>query len=189
MMWSIAISAAVLQRNSVPSPAVEQMGAGAPALWLPGLDDLEQRSWQQFAESSTRLVVALNQTLTEQHGLGLFELRLLEVLAKSDSGSARMSELAGALMLLRSRVTWLTGRLEAQGLLRRARFAGDGRGVRAEITPAGRNRAAEARKTYAQLIRVLYVNRMSRQQMLALGASCQQINESMAAAELRVKPN
>ena len=132
------------------------------------------------------LLAALNQSLG-RHRLDLFELRLLEVLARSDTGSARMSELAESLMLLRSRVTWLTRRLETRGLVRRGRIAGDGRGVRAEITPDGRMRVAEARKTYAQQIRQLYVNQMSRQQMLALGASCQQINSSLAVAELRAK--
>lgn len=132
------------------------------------------------------LLAALNHTLTSRHGLDLFELRLLDFLARSETGSARMSELAEALMLLRSRVTWLTGRLETRGLLRRARKPGDRRVVMAEITADGRIRVGEARKTYAQEIRRLYVNQMSRQQMLALGAACQQINASLA--EIHSKP-
>ncbi|TXH19110.1 MAG: MarR family transcriptional regulator [Mycobacterium sp.] len=164
------------------------MGAKPQAMWLPGLDENEQRSWREFVESSTGLLVALNQTLTARHQLDLFELRLLDFLAKSDTGSARMSELAEALMLLRSRVTWLTRRLETRGLLRRARIQGDGRAVLAEITTEGRTRVAEANRTYAQEIRRLYVNQMSRQQMLALGAACQRINASLVPAEVRTNP-
>ncbi|RRR39856.1 MarR family transcriptional regulator [Mycolicibacter terrae] len=155
---------------------------------LPGLDDVEQETWQQFVEASMGLLAVLNRHLMEQHRLNLFELRLLDFLTKSDNGSARMSELAEELMLLRSRVTWLTGRLEVRGLLHRVRNPGDGRGVLAEITPDGRMRVREATKTYAQQVRLLYVNRMSRQQMLALGASCDQINTSLKAAGLPAKP-
>lgn len=123
-----------------------------------------------------------------RHQLDLFELRLLEFLTKSDTGSARMSELAEGLMLLRSRVTWLTRRLEARGLVRRTPIPGDGRGVQAEITPDGRLRVQAARRTYAEQIRRLYLNPMSRQQMLALGASCHQINASFEATGLPAKP-
>lgn len=124
----------------------------------------------------------------DRHQLDLFDLLLLDFLAKSDGGAARMSELATALMLLRSRVTWLTRRLESQGLVHRTRNPGDGRGVLAEITPDGRRRAGEALKSYAQQVRTLYVNQMSRQQMLALGAACHQINTSLEAAGLLAKP-
>lgn len=135
------------------------------------------------------LLAGLNQTLYDRHRLGLSELRLLDFLARSDTGSARMSELAEVLVLLRSRVTWLTRRLETLGLLRRVRIPGDGRGVLAEITPDGRVRVGEARKTYAQEIRRSYVSQMSRQQMLALGAACQKIIASLAAAEeIQTKP-
>lgn len=152
---------------------------------LPGLDETEQRSWQQFVESSIGLLTALNRSLTDQHMLDLSELRVLEFLAKSVTGSARMSELAEALTLRRSRVTWLTRRLEGQGLLRRGPIPGDGRGVGAQITTAGRLKVRDAYRTYANQIRKLYVNQMSRQQMLALGASCQKINSSLLQNEIR----
>ncbi|WP_230987289.1 MarR family winged helix-turn-helix transcriptional regulator [Mycolicibacter heraklionensis] len=166
---------------------MEETGAQGPTMRLPGLEDIEQNSWHEFVESSTGLLAALNRSLMGRHRLDLSELRLLDVLAKSDTGSVRMSDLAAALMLLRSRVTWLTRRLESRGLVRRIPIPGDGRGVRAELTPEGRMRLGEARKTYAEQIRRLYVNQMSRQQMLALGASCRQINASLEAAELPKK--
>lgn len=167
---------------------MEETGAELPTIRLPGLGELEHRSWQHFVESSTGLLAALNRSLTGLHRLDLNELRLLDFLAKSDTGSARMSELAEALMLLRSRVTWLTRRLEARGLVRRTPIPGDRRGVQAELTPGGRIRVVQARKTYAEQIRRFYVNQMTRQQMLALGASCQQINASLEAADPSAKP-
>jgi len=167
---------------------VEESAVELPAIRLPGLDDIEQMSWQQFVVSSTGVLATLNRNLMVRHRLDLNEFRLLDFLARSVTGSARMGELAEELMLLRSRVTWMTCRLEARGLIRRARIPGDGRGVRAEITPEGRMRVGEAVKTYAQQVRRLYVNQMSRQQMLALGASCQRINASLESAELQARP-
>lgn len=144
---------------------------------LPGLDDLEQSCWQQFLMSSMGLLAELNSRLVDQHGLTLFEVELLSVLDKSETWSARMSDLAAALGVLRSRVTWQIRRLEVQGLVSRRPCQDDRRGVLARITPAGRVRVRSALRTYAEQIRALYLAPMTRQQMIALGDSCRQISD------------
>ena len=141
-----------------------------------GLDDAEKRCWHQFFHSSTRLLDTLSNLLVEAHGLTLFDVLMLDLLAKSDSGSARMSDLADAFMLIPSRVTWQIRRLESAGLVQRSRSRGDRRGVHASITPEGRARARSAMTTYAQEIRTHYLDRMSRQQMIALGDGCRRIS-------------
>lgn len=58
-----------------------------------------------------------------------------------------LTELAGRLTCVRSNVTQLVDRLEADGLVRRVEDARDRRSVRAELTPLGRQRqAAGARR-------------------------------------------
>lgn len=150
---------------------------------LPGLDDLEQKCWQQFLMSSMGLLAALNDRLLNQHKLTLFEVELLSLLDKSETWSARMSELATGLGVLRSRVTWQIRRLEARGLVSRNPCPDDRRGVLARITPEGRARVRSALRTYAQEIRALYLDPMTRQQMIALGDSCRQISTPQAAGE------
>jgi DNA-binding MarR family transcriptional regulator len=112
----------------------------------------------------------------DAHGFTLFDVLLLDLLAKSDSGSARMRDLADAFVLAPSRVTQQIRRLQSQGLVSRSPDPDDRRGVIASITNQGRSRLGPAIKTYAQGIRTHYLNQMSRQQMIALGDSCHRIS-------------
>ena len=159
-----------------PPPAADQSCHELPVGNLPGLDDTEQRCWQNFRESSAQLCELLNRLLIERHGLSLFDVRLLQFLAKSDDGSARMGDLADALILIPSRVTQQTRRLEVQGLTRRSTHKGDRRGVVATITRDGRTRLQLALKTYARAVHKHYLGQLSRQQMTALGDSSRRIN-------------
>lgn len=54
-----------------------------------------------------------------------------------------LSELASSLGCVRSNITQLVDRLEAEGLVRRVHDAQDRRSVRAVLTPAGRRRQTE----------------------------------------------
>lgn len=155
---------------------MEETGSESPEQHLPGLDEAEQRCWFEFLDSSARLLEAMNRILIEQHELTLFDFLVLDMLAKSRGGSARMGDLAHELVLQPSRVTQQVRRLEAQGLVQRRRSTNDKRGVIASITRAGRARVRPAVKTYAQTVRMLYLGQMSRQQMIVLGDSSRRIS-------------
>jgi hypothetical protein len=100
-----------------------------PLTWhMPEADGAEIRCWQQFFASSTRLLATLNSSLTEAHGLSLFEVLLLDSLAKSHVGSARMRDLADTFVMAPSRVTQQIRRLQSQGLVSRSADPGDRRG-------------------------------------------------------------
>lgn len=159
------------------SPAMKgQIDPEPPTRHLAELEDAEIRCWQQFFASSTSLLATLNSSLVDAHGLTLFDVLLLDLLAKSDFGSARMSDLADALVMAPSRATQHIRRLESQGLVSRGPDPGDRRGVLASITTTGRTRLGPAIRTYAQGIRTHYVNQMSRQQAIALGDSCRRVS-------------
>ena len=119
---------------------MEGMIAGRTASDMPGLDIAEQRSWQNFLDSALRMYATLNRSLVDAHHLTLNDVRLLDILDKSATGSARMGDLADGLMSLPSRVTRQIRRLELQGLVRRGASPDDGRGVLASITEEGRVR-------------------------------------------------
>jgi DNA-binding MarR family transcriptional regulator len=57
-----------------------------------------------------------------------------------------LSELAEKLTCVRSNITQLVDRLEADGLVKRTDDPADRRGVRAEVTPLGRERQAAGAK-------------------------------------------
>ncbi|MGV0740843.1 MarR family winged helix-turn-helix transcriptional regulator [Mycolicibacterium sp. XJ870] len=162
---------------------------GLPTCDLPGLDDTEMSCWRRFVGSSQHLFASVNSTLVTTHHLSLPDVLVLYVLATCD-GSARMSVLARTLMLSPSRVTQQISRLESLGggLVRRTSAPGDMRGVLADITVRGRMRAQPAVETYAQAIRTHYLDRLSRQQMIALGEICRRISTPLKSEGLPAKP-
>lgn len=160
---------------------MEGMIAGRTASAMPGLDIAEQRSWQNFLDAALRLYATLNKSLVETHHLTLNDVRLLDILDKSDQGCARMGDLADELMSLPSRVTRQIHRLESQELVRRCSSPDDGRGVLATITPQGRARLQEALATYGDGVRAHFLAKLSRTQIAAMGENCRRIGEGLRA--------
>ncbi|MEO3974346.1 MarR family transcriptional regulator [Streptomyces sp. CAU 1734] len=94
----------------------------------------------------------LSQTLQRRHGIGLSEYRALEDLSRTVDGELRMQELADRIGLSQSSVSRLVGRLSAAGYALKDLCPADKRGVYAVITEDGRERFAEARATYAEVL-------------------------------------
>ncbi|SCX28820.1 DNA-binding transcriptional regulator, MarR family [Mycolicibacterium fluoranthenivorans] len=146
---------------------------------MPGLDIAEQRSWQNFLDSALRLYATLNRSLVDAHRLTLNDVRLLDILDRSMTGSARMGDLAENLMSLPSRVTRQIHRLEKLKLVQRVASPEDGRGVLATITDDGRALLKEALETYGDGVRTHYLGRLSRPQMAAVGENCRRISAGL----------
>jgi len=155
------------------------MIAGRTAGDMPGLDIAEQRSWQNFLDSALRMYATLNRALVEAHQLTLNDVRLLDMLDKSPTGSERMGDLAEGLMSLPSRGTRQIRRLEVQGLVRRVASPDDGRGVLASITDDGRQQVREAMVTYGQGVRDNFLGKLSRPQIAAMGENCRRVSVAL----------
>jgi DNA-binding MarR family transcriptional regulator len=147
----------------------------SPTLHSPEPDDAEMECWQEFLDSSTGLLSTLNKSLVDAHGLTLLDVLLLEFLARSATGCARMRDMAAAFVLAPSRVTQHIRRLQSDGLVSRSPDPEDRRGMLTTITSKGRARLVPALETYGREIRAHYLNQMSRPQMIALGDSCHRI--------------
>ena len=158
---------------------MEGIIAGRTAGDMPGLDIAEQRSWQNFLDAALRLYATLNRSLVDKHHLTLNDVRLLDILDKSATGSARMGDLAEGLMSLPSRVTRQIRRLELQGLVRRGASPDDGRGVLASITEDGRAAVHEAMITYGEGVRTHFLGRLSRPQVAAMGENSRRISVAL----------
>ena len=178
-----AAPSAPLGHRWLEPPVAAETDTVPPPDRLPGLDDIERSCWQIFLESSTRLLETLNRRLMTAHRLTMFDFLVLDVLAKSRGGSARMGDLAQTLVVGPSRVTQQVQRLEAAGLVHRSRSADDGRVVIASITRNGLIRVKPAAHTYGRQIRKHYLDQMSRNQMIAMGDSCRRISAPLAGAE------
>ena len=148
---------------------------------MPGLELSEQRAWENFLDAALRVYGSLNRTLSEQHKLSLVDVRLLEILSSSETGAARMGDLAGQLLSLPSRVTRQIRRLEEAGLVRRTASPEDGRGVLAAITDGGREALAAAITTYAEAVRQRFVRPLTRAQVSAVGENCRRISSALTS--------
>lgn len=152
---------------------------GRTAGLMPGLDLAEQRAWENFLDAALRVYGSLNRTLSEQHGLSLVDVRLLEILCSSETGAARMGDLAEQLLSLPSRVTRQIRRLEEAGLVRREASPEDGRGVLAAITDKGREAVTVAITTYAEAVRQRFFRPLTRAQVSAVGENCRRISSAL----------
>lgn len=148
---------------------------------MPGLDVTEQQAWESFLDAALRIYGSLNKTLSEQFKLTLVDVRLLDILSRSETGSARMGDLAEQLLSLPSRVTRQIKRLEDAGLVTREASPEDGRGVLASITERGRQLVSEAIGTYADAVRERFLTPLTRQQMTAMGENCRRITMALKA--------
>ncbi|MDY6999936.1 MAG: MarR family transcriptional regulator [Actinomycetota bacterium] len=160
---------------------MEGIIGGRTASDTPGLDIAEQKAWQNFLDASLRLYATINRSLVDGHELTLNDVRLLDLLARSATGSARMGDLAEALMSLPSRVTRQIHRLEQQGLVLRGASPEDGRGVLASITAEGRTALSEALQTYGAAVRTHFLDPLSRTQVTAMGENSRRISAGLKA--------
>jgi DNA-binding MarR family transcriptional regulator len=108
--------------------------------------------WRELLDRHARISCALERALHE-HGLGVSEFEVLDLLAGCEHGCLRIQELADTVHLSQSALSRVVGRLEADGLVTRSLCENDRRGVFAGITEAGRARHAEAKPAHRAVLR------------------------------------
>jgi DNA-binding MarR family transcriptional regulator len=124
------------------------------------LPERELAAWAGFLRTHAKLVRELDDELTAAHGLPLSSYDVLAQVESATESRLRMSELADAVLLSRSGLTRLVGRLEDQGLLERVGCENDARGAYAVLTEAGRRRLEEARETHLRGVRERFLDRL-----------------------------
>jgi DNA-binding MarR family transcriptional regulator len=134
--------------------------------------DDELGAWREFLRAHARLTRQMETDLVREQRLSLASYDVLVQLAEAPERRLRMTDLANALLLSRSGVTRLVGRLERIGLVSRSRAAGDGRGVVAELTDRGLDRLRTASGTHLSGITRHFADRLDPAQLAALAEIC-----------------
>ncbi|TQN37871.1 MarR family transcriptional regulator [Blastococcus colisei] len=119
---------------------------------VPGASPRPAETWLRIVQVHDRITRRVDSALHRQHGLSLTAFEALRRLAESSGERASMGELAEALGLSRAGVTSTVNRLVAEGLVLRERGDGDRRLLHARLTPAGRQRVAQAAGTHDDLV-------------------------------------
>ena len=109
-------------------------------------------AWRTIAASHAAACAALERELGKRHGLGVSEFEVLDRLAERGERDFRAQELADAVHLSQSALSRLIDRLEVHGLVERCLCGEDRRGIYVTLTPAGRDRHAEAAPTHREVL-------------------------------------
>jgi DNA-binding MarR family transcriptional regulator len=124
-----------------------------------GLDADQLGAYFALIEAGDRLQRAVADQLAE-HGLTHLQFSLLARLHDASTqapdaslGGLRMNELADALVVSRSGLTYQLTQLEKTGLAERTTTPDDDRGVVARITPAGSTRIVETMPGHVALVK------------------------------------
>lgn len=133
----------------------------------------ELASWREFLRAHARLTRQMETDLVHEQRLSLASYDVLVQLAEAPGRRLRMTDLAEALLLSRSGVTRLVGRLEHIGLVTRCRAVDDGRGVVAELTDRGLDRLRTASATHLAGIARHFAGRLTPVQLARLREICE----------------
>jgi DNA-binding MarR family transcriptional regulator len=117
------------------------------------LTESEQMVWRSLLCAEARLNERLDQELRAAHGLSMAEYGVLVHLSEGPADGVRMSDLAERLLLSRSGLTRRVDSMARAGLVTRSSCPADGRGLMAQLTPAGRRRLEEAAPTHVAGVR------------------------------------
>jgi DNA-binding MarR family transcriptional regulator len=136
----------------------------AEVAWL---DDTELRAWRSLLGAHRRLLQRLDAELQATQELSVADYGVLVELSEA-GGQMRMSELAERMLLSPSGLTRRLDTMVRSGLVERHRCATDRRGAFAVLTTAGRARLVQAAPDHVDQVRRNFVDRLSRDQLVAL---------------------
>ena len=132
------------------------------------LDEIEMDAWRAFLAASTSVTARLNRELEAGCGISMHEYEILVRLSEAPDHTLRMSTLAEHVSHSRSRLTHTVRRLESVGYVERSSCDSDRRGVNCTLTQEGFDFLREAAPVHLDGVRRHVVDRLSREQQVAL---------------------
>ncbi len=124
------------------------------------LSEEEQQTWQSYILMRQRLDAVLAAGLGE-HGLSMADYELLVPLSAAPGGCLRAKELAAQVCWDKSRLSKQLARMATRGLVDRVPAADDARGIVVSLSEAGREVLRRAAPDHVELVRELFVDRMT----------------------------
>ena len=126
-------------------------------------------AWLGFLRSHATLLRLLDVELRREARLPLADFDVLMQLALAGDGGLRMTDLASRTLVSRSGMTRRVAQLELEGLVSRASASGDGRSVRAALTPLGEDALRRAVPVHIRGIERHFLGKLTPSQLSGLG--------------------
>lgn len=146
------------------------------------LTPTEQHAWIAFLRTIGGLDYVLDRQLMADSGITHGTYGILAALSDAPDGSRHMSDLAGLARFSQSRLSHAVVRLEQEGLLTREVCTHDKRGIHAVLTPRGRELMEQAAPGHVALVRQLMFDRLTPEQVTALGEIMQVVRSGLDEA-------
>lgn len=147
-----------------------------PAPTLPLLrDDLGVSTWSVLLRAHAAVVRVIEREVEEATGLPLSWYDVLLELDAAAEGRLRMQELAGRVVLSRTRVSRVVDEIARAGMVEKQSDPADGRATLAVITDRGRRELRRAAPVYLDRIQVHFAAHLTPPQLRAVRDSLQRV--------------
>jgi DNA-binding MarR family transcriptional regulator len=146
----------------------------------PPISPEEFRAYAALIASSTLLQRAVERNLREQAELTQVQFEILMNLSNAGHSGIRMAQLADALIVSRSGLSYQVAQLESRGWITRERSADDERGVVAHITPKGELMRKRVFAGHTDIVRSAFLDVVEPGELSTLTAALERV-----AARLR----
>ncbi|WP_320773081.1 MarR family winged helix-turn-helix transcriptional regulator [Streptomyces sp. CRN 30] len=139
----------------------------------------EQRAWRAYVAASLLLEDALDRQLQREAGLPHLYYTVLAFLSEAPERRLRMTDLAEALKITRSRLTYAVTRLERDGAVRREECPSDRRGSVAVLTDEGQALLERAAPGHVDTVRRAVFDHLTAEQVEQLERICLSVAEAV----------
>lgn len=121
------------------------------------LSERESAAWGGLLVTHREIMRVVSDVVESKHGVALTSYDVLRHVGLAEA-PLRMNELADRVMITRSGLTGIVGRLETDGLVQRQRDTNDSRGWYVELTASGWKVLQRVNATVTELIRRLFLD-------------------------------
>src|SRR4051812_24892788 len=144
-----------------------------------GLSKQEFRAYAALIASSTLLQLAVERNLREQADLSQVQFEILMNLSIAGDDGLRMAQLADALIVSRSGLSYQVAQLESRGWITRERYVGDERGVVARITAQGEQVRKRVLDGHVDVVRSGFLDAVDATELATLTAALQRVADRL----------
>jgi DNA-binding MarR family transcriptional regulator len=134
------------------------------------LRDVELEAWINFLRAHAAITRQFNAELLVAHGLTINDYDVLAQLARAPEQALKRVDLAERVLLTPSGITRLLKGLEDAGYVGNRPCKEDARVTYAVLTPQGRKKLGEARKTHVASVRALFSERFDSEELESLAS-------------------
>jgi len=143
----------------------------------------EERAWRSYIAASWLLEDTIDRQLQQEAGMPHLYYSVLAHLSDAPDHRMRMTDLAEATKITRSRLTYVVTRLEKDGTVRREGCPTDKRGSMAVLTDEGMALLERTAPGHVETVRASVFDHLTPEQVGQLEAICARITEALQGDE------